>query len=176
MQLTSSDEDDTKTEVNKMASDISEEDANVEKSNSGTVSASNTSVSSTRPTDHDTTVKQPSGFDKRLEECGSEGKKLPDTTSPTTAVEASLKDIKYKTSQAATVGGSPAVVVVEMDSEQSEVVTGMANTKEKPRFIDAATQVEISDDNTAVVKQTAGSKVSSDPLIPALLDELSALK
>ena len=161
-----------------MVSDASEEDANVEKrSNSETVCSPNTRVGITGPTDHDTAVEQISGLDKQLEECSNKSRKLPDTTSPTTTVEeASLTDIKYKTSQAAAIGGSPTVVVVEMDPEQSEIVAGTVNTKEKPCFIDVATQVEISDDNTALVKQTAGNKVTSDPLVPALLDELSALK
>ncbi len=80
------------------------------------------------------------------------------------------KDAMHTTSP--TTISSQAVMVVEMDPEQPEVVAG--NMEEKPCLIDASTQVEISDDNT--FKQPADNKITSDPLIPALLDELSALK
>ena len=166
--MTSSDEDDTKTEVSKVAVEIAEEETR------GETVLLNTNGADAGPGD-DTTAKQLSGTtgsDEQLEEHSNEDEKLPNTTSLTATVEdASRKDTTNKARQPTI--SNEAVMVVEMDPEQPEVV---GVNMEKPCFIDAATQVEISDDNTAHFKQTADNKITSDPLIPALLDELSALK
>ena len=146
-------EDDTKTEVIEVAVD-----------NTGEESCGETD---TGPSDV-TIAKQLSGSNEQHDD-GDET--LLDTTSLAAVVEdVSLKDAMHTTSP--TTISSQAVMVVEMYPEQPEVVAG--NMEEKPCLIDASTQVEISDDNT--FKQPADNKITSDPLIPALLDELSALK
>ena len=164
--MTSSDEDDTKTEISKVAVEIAEEET------CGETVLLNTNGADAGPGD-DTTAKQLSGLtgsDEQLEEHSNEDEKLPNTTSLTATVEdASRKDTTNKASQPTI--SNEAVMVVEMDPEQPEVV---GVNMEKPCFIDAATQIP--DDNTTHFKQTADNKITSDPLIPALLDELSALK
>ena len=172
-QVTSSDEDNTKTEASKVAVDISEEES------CGETVLPDTNVADTGPSD-DTTVKQltvTTDSNEQPEEHGNEDEKLLDTTSLTATVEdASLEDTMNKIMASQTAICNQAVMVVEMDPEQLEVVEGIVNMEEKPCFVDAATQVEISDDNTTHFRQTADNKITSDPLIPALLDELSALK
>ena len=148
-------EDDTKTEVIEVAVDITVEESCAETDTAG-------------PGDV-TTAKQPPGSTGSDEQHDNGDETLLNTTSLTAIVED--VDSMHKSSQ--TTISDEAVMVVEVDPEEPEVVAG--NMEEK-RFIDASTQVEISDDNATHFKQPVDNKITSDPLIPALLDELSALK
>lgn len=167
-QITSSDEDGIKNEVSKVTLNISEGE------NSNETVLSDTKLVDTGCGNNDT-AKQPPGtvdFNGQQEECGSEDEKLPDAISPATAVEnASPEDTVTEVNQSTV--SDQAVMVIDIP-EQSDIVPDMANTDEKPCFTDAATQV---DDSTIHSNHTtAANKITSDPLIPALLDELSALK
>lgn len=142
--------DDDRNEVNEVANT----------SNSGII-LSDTNVVDTEFSD---TAKEPSdasNVTEQLEKCSNEHKNLPDAAS--LKIGGSPKDsTKNKTSQPAI---SNAVVEIP---EQPVVVGDTVGKVEKPRFIDATTQVEVPDKTTL--------DITSDPLVPALLDELSALK
>lgn len=154
-----------KNEANKVTADINEEE-----SNEVVLSDINEVDNNRKQLCDASDVKQP-------EECGNENEKLPNVISPAATVEDVLsKGNMSKDTMDKPIINDQAVVVIDIP-EQADVITGTTNTDGKPCFIDAATQVEISD-NSAVHSncKPAGSQITSDPMIPALLDELSALK
>lgn len=125
------------------------------------------------PSDDDNVVKELSDTTGFTEKCNGEDAQLPDAiTLATTAAEDDLsRQPINKTNGSIT--SNDAVMVVDMASEQPETLgCTRSSEEEEPSFIDATTQVEISDKTEHIVN----SKITSDPLVPALLDELSALK
>lgn len=166
-------EDDMKNEGSKFPTDVCNDGSSLSDTNAvGTGSGD------------DTVAKEPSGTtvsNEQLEESGNEDKNLSDATPLETIMtveDASTKDTMNKPIQS-TISSNQAVMVIEMAPEQQcEVEAVTANKEEGPYYIDASTQVEISDNNTTTphLKHTTGNKVTSDPLISGLLDELSALK
>lgn len=154
-----------KNEANKVTADIHEKE-----SNEVVLSDINDVDNSRKQLCDASDVKQP-------EECGNENEKLPNVISLAATVEDVLsKDNMSKATVDKPIINDQAVVVIDIP-EQADVIIGTTNTDGKPCFIDAATQVEISDNNTTHSNcKPAGSQITSDPMIPALLDELSALK
>jgi len=156
-----------------------------EEENCGTI-LSNTNVVDTeasntgKPQPSDTGKPQPSDTAEELtdvsdqpEKCDNEHKKLSDVALPEIGFKDGLpKDsMGDKTSQPTI--NNEAVMVVEITSEQPEVVADRVSEDKKPCFIDAATQIEVPDNKTTLI---TAANITSDPLVPALLDELSALK
>ena len=170
--MTRCEENDTKLEATKGTTDISEEES---------CSEAVLSDSNVVDTGHgDNTAEQlPAMTDcnDQPKVHGNENEELPDSNSLVTMVEDySPTDTMEKANQSI-VSDQP-VVVIDIPEHLDDVVASTTNTgKQQPCYTDAATQVETSDNITKHSNDTTTAiKITSDPLTPALLDELSALK
>ena len=171
--MTPSDDNDIRNETTK-GTGISEEESCSE------VVLSDSNVVTTG---HDNTAELPvTDCNDHLEEYVNETEELPGNNSLVTMVDKGLptdtmEDINQSVvvSDQSVVVSDQLVMVIDIP-EHLDVVASSASTDKQPCYTDAATQVETSDNIAAHSNDTTAIKITSDPLIPALLDELSALK
>ena len=166
----SDDTNDIRNETTRGTTDISEEESCSE------VVLSGSNVVTTGHSDNVTEQLPKTDCNDHSEGHVNETEKLPGNDLLVTMVDdGSPGDTMENTNQSVVVSDQP-VMVIDIPEHLDVVASTASSTDKQPCYTDAATQVETSDNIATQSNDTTAVKITSDPLIPALLDELSALK